>query len=55
MCPPEIVRYLIVHELCHTVHMNHSKAYWQLVKSHYPQVDWANKWLKTDGNLCFLI
>lgn len=55
MCPPNIVRYLVIHELCHTVHMNHSKAYWQLVRSHYPQVDGANKWLKTEGNLCFLI
>lgn len=55
MCPPKIVRYLVVHELCHTVHMNHSKAYWQLVKSHYPQVELANKWLKTEGNLCFLV
>ncbi len=55
MCPPEIVRYLVVHELCHTVHMNHSKAYWQLVKSHFPKVDAANKWLKTQGNLCFMI
>lgn len=55
MCPPEIVRYLVIHELCHTVHMNHSKAYWQLVRSHFPEVDAANKWLKTQGNLCFLI
>jgi predicted metal-dependent hydrolase len=55
MCPPEITRYLVVHELCHTVHMNHSKAYWKLVSEHYPEVNAANKWLKTRGNLCFLI
>lgn len=55
MCPPDILRYLIVHELCHTVHMNHSMAYWKLVKQHYPQVEQANKWLRTQGNICFKI
>ena len=35
---PDIVEYLFMHELCHTVHMNHSPAYWQLVESIQP--DW---------------
>lgn len=32
----EVVRYLLIHELCHTVHMNHSDAYWRFVASHEP-------------------
>lgn len=33
---PEVVRYLLVHELCHTRHMNHSPAYWALLAEHEP-------------------
>jgi hypothetical protein len=34
--PPEVVRYLFVHELSHTRHMNHSARFWKLVESHEP-------------------
>lgn len=35
---PEVVRYLMVHELCHRRHMNHSRRFWSLVATHEP--DW---------------
>jgi predicted metal-dependent hydrolase len=33
---PAVVRYLMVHELCHRRHMNHSKRFWSLVASFEP-------------------
>lgn len=34
---PQLVRYLFIHELCHTVHMDHSKNFWALVKKFEPE------------------
>ena len=36
--PPPVVRYLMIHELCHRHHMNHSRRFWSLVESLEP--DW---------------
>lgn len=35
---PEVVRYLFIHELAHTVHLNHSRSFWRLVETLEP--DW---------------
>ena len=34
--PLETVEYLMIHELCHTRHLNHSRAFWSLVEHHCP-------------------
>ncbi len=33
---PEVLRYLLIHELCHTQQMNHSRRFWKLVASCEP-------------------
>jgi predicted metal-dependent hydrolase len=35
---PDVVRYLLIHELCHRRHMNHSARFWRLVGTFEP--DW---------------
>jgi predicted metal-dependent hydrolase len=34
--PPDVVRYILNHELCHTVQLNHSRAFWSMLASLEP-------------------
>ena len=36
---PELLRYLMIHELCHARHMNHSQRFWQLVRRYEPDCE----------------
>ncbi|MCD8040387.1 MAG: M48 family metallopeptidase [Clostridia bacterium] len=46
MLPPGLQRYVMVHELCHTVYHNHSSAFWALVKRFVPDYNVLRKQLK---------
>ncbi len=54
MAPEAIVDYLIVHELCHLVHHNHSEQYWALVASILPDHRQRRKWLRENAGLLWL-
>lgn len=51
MAPEEVVDYVVVHELCHLIHFNHSSAFWQEVERHLPDYRQSKRWLKMKG-LC---
>ncbi|MGV8168389.1 MAG: M48 family metallopeptidase, partial [Alkaliphilus sp.] len=49
MTPSPILDYIIVHEMCHLVHLNHSKEFWQLLKRVLPDYEERKNSLKNDG------
>lgn len=51
LAPPEVFRYVAVHELCHLVHRNHSPRFWALVERQMPGHDVQREWLKENGAL----
>ena len=51
MAPPAVIDYLVIHELCHLRHHNHSPAYWQEVARWSPDYRSHRRWLREHGNL----
>lgn len=49
LTPPEVIDYVVVHELCHRIEMNHSKAFWSEVERILPDYRESVRWLKEEG------
>ena len=49
LAPEEVLDYVIVHELCHRRHMDHSKEFWAEVESVCPEYKAYRKWLRENG------
>lgn len=47
----EIIDYVIIHELCHLQHLDHSKSFWQLVSQNCPEYKQAVRSLKSKHTL----
>ncbi len=52
MAPSEVLRYVVIHELAHLVHLNHSIRFWELVEQYDPDFRDSRRWLKrNEGQL----
>lgn len=49
LAPPEVLDYVVVHELCHRKEMNHSAKFWAEVARVLPDYETRKKWLKDNG------
>lgn len=55
MTPDSVCDYVIIHELCHLVHMNHSPEFWNLVEKMCPPYKQQKRWLRERGNKLYFI
>lgn len=49
MAPPDVVDYIIVHELAHLLESNHTDAFWNLVAEHDPAYQEHAQWLEENS------
>ncbi len=55
MAPPDILHYVVAHEMAHLVEMNHSADFWKIVDQLDPDWRKSRRWLKSEGNELMLI
>jgi predicted metal-dependent hydrolase len=49
MAPPEVIDYVVIHELCHLKVHNHQRGFWDLVARYQPDYKKLRKWLREKG------
>lgn len=54
MAPPEVIDYVVIHEVCHLVHRHHRRTFWQLVKTFDPEYHLHKLWLSNNHRLLTL-
>jgi len=51
LAPPGVLDYVVIHELCHLMEMNHSKKFWYLVNRFCPDHKAQRRWLRANSEL----
>lgn len=49
MAPIEVIDYVVVHEMCHMIHLNHDRSFWRLVGKLLPDYERRSAWLAISG------
>jgi hypothetical protein len=52
MAPDHVLDYVVVHELAHLEHRNHSRRFWDRVGNILPSYLDSERWIKDHGHLC---
>ena len=50
MAPNRIVDYIVIYELCHLLHHDHSPKFWKEVERVMPDYQERKEWLKVNGH-----
>jgi alpha-glucosidase len=53
LAPPEVLDYVVVHELAHRLEMNHSRRFWANVEKICPDYRVHRKWLRQNGEALY--
>lgn len=51
MAPPEVLEYVVIHEVCHLAHPNHGIQFWSMVEKLCKEYRVYARWLKRHSNL----
>lgn len=54
LSPIDVVDYVVIHELCHLIHPNHSRLFWREVERHMPDYQEYKDWLRTNHTAMIL-
>lgn len=50
MAPTAVMDYVVIHEMCHMVHLNHDRSFWRLVGKFAPEHEKHSRWLTENGH-----